>query len=475
MKTIEIQELLIRNFGFECTNDQFVFFEKFSKFIHPQSSDFIFILRGYAGTGKTTLVKTLNKSLPQIKKNLVLLAPTGRAAKVLAKSAGLYASTIHRRIYAQESTDGRVFSFSRAVNKSKNTLFVIDEASMISGQLQLDGNMFAGSNLLSDLLEYVEAGENCQILFIGDVAQLPPVKERVSPSLSPQMLRSHFGELAQMVELAEVLRQKHDSGILMNATLQRQRLIDKIGSPMLQPTGSDVINLEAFDLEDTLQTAYSEGLEHTVVITRSNKAAIMYNQQIRNRILYREEEIEVGDLLMVVKNNYFWLDNKSKAGFVANGDIVEVLSIGAIEERWGFRFVKCDVQMMDYPTQKPFEVILNLNALYSEAPSLTQSEQDKLYLQVQAHYSDTRDKKLLFQRIKADPYFNALQVKFSYAITCHKSQGGQWQNVFVDQGYVTEETLGIEFMRWIYTAITRATDKLYLLNFNEDFISEQLE
>lgn len=472
MKSSEIQDLLIKNLNLNPTQDQFKFIKSLSLFLNEKEENSIFILRGYAGTGKTTLVKTITQTLPKIGMKSVLLAPTGRAAKVLSKYSEKLASTIHRRIYSQNSEDGRDFSFGLADNKSTNTLFIVDEASMISGSLQSNGSMYEGSNLLEDLVRYVDAGKNCKLLFLGDVAQLPPVHEKVSPSLSPKMLQSKFLLKANMVELKEVVRQSKESGILYNATQQRVRLLENEIQPLIESNDEDVIVVDGYDIEDALQTAYSDGIEETIIITRSNKQANLYNQQIRNTILYRETEIEVGDLMMVVKNNYHWLDAKSKAGFIANGDIVELLSVGSLEEKWGFRFAKCDVRMLDYPSQEPIEVILNLNTLYSEAPSLTQLEADKLYMGVMSKYAGTRNKKLLYLRLKEDPYFNALQVKFSYAITCHKAQGGQWRNVFVDQGYLTEELLGIEYMRWIYTAITRATNKLYLLNFKEEFIKQ---
>ena len=444
-----------------------------ASFLNDEYDENIFILRGYAGTGKTTLVKTITQSLSKLGLKAVLLAPTGRAAKVLSRYSNHPASTIHRRIYSQETKDGRDFSFTRASNQSKNTLFVVDEASMISGSTQNDGAMYAGSNLLEDLLEYVENGEKCKLLFLGDVAQLPPVNEKVSPSLSPKMLKSGYYRNAVFSELKEVLRQQKESGILANATLQRTRLIEQEKQPLLKPNNQDVINLDGYNLEDELQTAYSgNGIEESIIITRSNKAANIYNQQVRNRILFRESELEVGDLMMVVKNNYFWLDAKSTAGFVANGDVIEVLSVGSIVEKWGFRFATCDVRMLDYPHQETFEVHLNINTVYSEAPTLTREENDKLYSAVMLDYPDITNRKMLFQKIKEDPFFNALQVKFAYAITCHKAQGGQWENVFVDQGYVSEKILGTEYMRWMYTAITRATDKLFLINFKEEFIDE---
>jgi len=471
VKTAEIKNLLLKNLNLNPTQDQYKFIKKMAGFLNNESDEQIFILRGYAGTGKTTLVRTLTQSLSKLGMKTVLLAPTGRAAKVLSRYSNQSASTIHRRIYSQETKNGRDFSFTRASNQSKRTLFVVDEASMISGAMQTDGTMYAGSNLLEDLLEYVEAGEDCKLLFLGDVAQLPPVKEKVSPSLSPKMLKSKYFRGCLFSELKEVLRQQKESGILENATLQRSRLVNQETKPLLKPNNTDVINLDGYNLEDELQTAYSgNGMEESIIITRSNKSANIYNQQIRNRILFRESELEVGDLMMVVKNNYFWLDVKSKAGFVANGDVIEVLSVGTVEEKWSFRFAKCDVRMLDYPQQEPFEVYLNLNTVNSEAPALTREENEKLYNAVLMDYPDVRDRKRLFQKIKEDPYFNALQVKFAYAITCHKAQGGQWENVFVDQGYVNENMLGTEYMRWMYTAITRATTKLFLINFKEEFI-----
>jgi exodeoxyribonuclease-5 len=475
VNALEINALILKNFSLEPTGDQAHFISLFSRFLENNSEERIFILRGYAGTGKTTLVNAVTKTLPQLKMKSVLLAPTGRAAKVLGKISGKMASTIHRYIYSQEQLGGNQFSFSLAVNRSKDTLFVVDEASMISGKTAYDAGLYQGANVLEDLMSYIYQGENCFLLFLGDVAQLPPVGERVSPALSPKLLYEKFGQRAVMAQLKEVMRQAEGSGILMNATNQRQRLVEGEVQPALEPNFNDVIYLDGYNIEYAFQDAFSGELEDSIVITRSNKSANAINQQIRNRILFREEELEVGDLLMVVKNNYHWLDNKSQAGFVANGDIIEILSLGSIEEYLGFRFLKCDIRMLDYPNQKPFEVILNLNALYANSPALSEQESEKLFQAIASKYNHVRDKKMLFLKLKQDPYFNALQVKFAYAVTCHKAQGGQWKNVFVEHGYVTENHLGTEFMRWIYTALTRATQKLFLINFKQEFIDGEMD
>ena len=464
------RDQILKNLNLKPTQDQFRFIKHFAEFL-AERPERIFVLRGYAGTGKTTLVRSLAKALPSLKMKSLLMAPTGRAAKVLSKYSKRRASTVHRVIYSLDTANGAVLTFRLGRNKSKDTLFIVDESSMISGSTQAADQLFSGSNLLDDLIRYVDDGDNCSILFIGDVAQLPPVNERVSPALSPKLLSDKYLKRAIMFEMKEVVRQEKESGILHNATQTRQRLLNKELLPLFEVDHPDVKALSGVDFQDQLESCYADGsIEDSIVICRSNKQANRYNQTIRNRVLYRQEELEPGDLLMVVRNNYHWLDATSQAGFIANGDIVELLSISKLEEKWGFRFAHADVRMLDYPDQDAISVILNLNALYSDSPALSREENDKIYEAVQKRHSDIGDKVIRRMKIKNDPYFQALQVKFSYAITCHKAQGGQWKNVFVDQGYLTPEMQGVDLMRWMYTAITRATDSLYLLNFDDQFI-----
>ncbi|MCB0480093.1 MAG: AAA family ATPase [Flavobacteriales bacterium] len=472
MKAENFISILRDNLQVNPTEDQQYFIRQFASFILEPTSESVFILRGYAGTGKTTMVKTIVTSLNTLKIKSVLLAPTGRAAKVLANYSGKSASTIHRRIYKLQDQNGSDFGFTKVKNKSTNTIFIVDESSMISGSSQSFDGLFGGSNLLSDLIEYVLEGEHCKLLFIGDVAQLPPVGEKVSPSLSQSSLLKLFGLDSKMVELKEVLRQEIDSGILSNATLQRERLVSGEFKPSLISNQTDVIVISGQELGDYLESSYGRsGIHDAIVLCRSNKRANQFNQEIRTRLLFREEEVESSDLLMVVKNNYFWLEPTSTAGFIANGDTMEVLKVIDRVEKHGFRFATCEVKMIDYPKEPAFECKLLLDTIMADGPSLTKLEHDKLYHGVLSEYAHIRDRKLRFQKIKEDPIYNALQVKFAYAVTCHKAQGGQWKEVFIDQGYITEEMLGIEYMRWIYTAITRASEKLYLLNFSPEYLA----
>lgn len=473
MNETQIRDLFLKNLNLRPTQDQFRFLKQFAAFVN-RGEDHVFVLRGYAGTGKTTLVKSIVASLPKLKLKSVLLAPTGRAAKVLANYSGRKASTIHRRIYRQNDRGGGAINFSLVKNKSTNTLFIVDESSMISGAKQSADNLFAGSNLLDDLINYVLDGENCRLLFIGDVAQLPPVGERVSPSLSPNLLRKEFALDAQMTELTEVVRQAKDSGILSNATVQRDRLTSKEQAPLFFPNQKDVLQLGGQELDEELETSFQRaGVEETIVLCRSNKRAYQYNMEIRTRMLFREAELETGDLLMIVKNNYFWLEPTSNAGFIANGDTAEVMKVYSFEEKYGFHFAHCELRFVDYPDEPYLDATLLVDVLSSNGPALSAHDQDKLYNNILLEYQHITNKKMRFLKLKENKYFNALQVKFAYAVTCHKAQGGQWKDVYVDQGYLTEEMLGTEYMRWIYTAITRATEHLYLVNFNPQFIAEQ--
>jgi len=429
------------------------------------------LLKGYAGTGKTTLVGTLVKNLWKIKLSPVLLAPTGRAAKVISNYSGRQAQTIHRHIYYPKKTSSGGLAFQLKQNKSRNTLFIVDEASMIP-DTPSDSKLFENGSLLDDLMMYVYSGYNCRILFIGDTAQLPPVKLEVSPALNPDNLSIGFHKDVTQIELDEVVRQAEGSGILMNATKIRELLQDGFyDSFKFKISGyTDVVRfLDGHEIIEALNDAYTNaGHEESVIILRSNKRANSYNQQIRSRILFQEEQLSAGDYLMVVKNNYFWLDAKSEAGFIANGDIIKVLEIYAVKELYGFQFAEVKIGMVDYPDQKPFETVLLLDTLTSETPSLSYEESNKLYQEVLKDFEDEKTKYKKFLKVKNNKYFNSLQVKFSYAVTCHKSQGGQWDHVFVEQPYLPD---GItkEYLRWLYTAITRAKKKLYLIGFKSDF------
>ena len=434
----------------------------------------LFILRGYAGTGKTTVVKALVDTLPRIGKKTALLAPTGRAAKVLTTYTKKEANTIHRKIYFARTNKDGLIDLKLQVNYHKHTLFIVDEASMIQHTMSAEGAVSSTRNLLDDLFQFVYSGENCRMLFIGDAAQLPPVGLDHSPALDHDFLKNAYHLNIDTFELTEVVRQAKESGILVNATQVRNQLQQKkIEFPMFSLEGfRDVTRLSGQDLEEALNHAWSGSQkENNVVICRSNKRANIYNREIRRRILFMEEEISTGDFLMVVKNNYFWLPLESTAGFIANGDIVELKRIRNIEEIYGFQFADVTIRFLDYPEEKDLDVKIILDTLMSESAALTQSDNNRLFQAVLADYEDTPSRRERMEKVKASPYFNALQVKFAYALTCHKTQGGQWDTVFIDQGYLHDKMLNLEFGRWLYTAVTRATKKLFLINFEERFFS----
>lgn len=467
--------ILLKNFPYQATAGQTALFHKLAEFISGQEANHIFVLKGYAGTGKTTVVRSIVNSLPALNAKSVLLAPTGRAAKVLSNYTGKQAFTIHKKIYFKRPTSDGGFAFALQQNLHTNTLFIIDEASMIANAGGLSkGGLFGEGSLLDDLIEYVFSGINCKLLFIGDTAQLPPVGMDISPALDIEYLKRAYFFQVTGFELTEVMRQNINSGILSNATMLRELLKQKNGtdlSPHFNLNNfSDIKHIGGDELEDAINNAYNNhGVEDTMIICRSNKRANIFNQQIRARIRWQENEISAGDFMMVVKNNYHWLPEESKAGFIANGDIIQIQRVGTIQEMYGFNFADVRIKMIDYPDEPELEVRLLLNTIMSEAPALTQTDNKKLFEGVYADYNDIADKRQRLKKVKEDAFFNALQVKFSYAVTCHKSQGGQWSTVFVEQGYLTQEMINTEYIRWLYTALTRAKEKLYLVNFNKDF------
>lgn len=460
--------ILKQNFPFEPTSKQDIFFQMISGFVDSSSRYDIFILKGYAGTGKTTIISTVVNHLRQIAKNPVLLAPTGRAAKVISNYSGKQAFTIHKKIYFPNVKSGNV-NFTLQPNKHKNTIFIVDESSMISD------SSTEGISLLDDLISYIYSGENCKLILIGDTAQLPPVHLTISPALNEDTLSLQYRKEVGHIELDEVMRQEEGSGILYNATQIRELLKDDyITDFQFDVKGfKDIIRLtDGSDIQDAIFDSYDRnGIEETSFIVRSNKRANQYNQQIRTRILDKESELSTGDLLMVVKNNYFWIKPTDEAGFIANGDIIEVLEIFKIIELYTFKFAKVKVRMIDYPNQKPFETILLLDTISSESPSLTYDEQNRLYQEVMADYEDEKAQYKKYKKVKENEYFNALQVKFSYAVTCHKAQGGQWNTVFIEKPYLPNGQ-DRDYLRWLYTAITRAKEKVYLIGFkDEDFVN----
>jgi len=470
MSYTKFYSILTRNFPFTPTTNQQIFFQQIAHFITNNEKNEMFVLKGYAGTGKTTVIATIVNHLAEINKKYVLLAPTGRAAKVIANYSNKPAFTIHKKIYFPKKASGGGVSFTMQPNKHKNTIFIIDEASMIS-DTGSDSKMYQNGSLLDDLISYVYSGTDCKIIFLGDTAQLPPINLDISPALNPDTLSLNYDKEVKHIELDEVMRQEENSGILYNATELREVLKEYfITDFQFKLKGfKDIVRLtDGYDIQDAINSAYSNySIEDTAFIVRSNKRANQYNQQIRSKILGKESELSTGDFLMVVKNNYFWLKDSDEAGFIANGDIIEVLEIYAMKELYDFKFAKVKIRMVDYPDQKPFETVLLLDTISSESPSLTYEESNKLYQEVMKDYEKETTQYKKFKKVKENEYFNALQVKFSYAITCHKSQGGQWNTVFIEQPYLPNG-IDKDYIRWLYTAITRAKDKLYLIGFKDE-------
>ena len=442
-----------------------------ARFLYDSDPRSAFLLRGYAGTGKTSLISALIQTLPSLRVSSLLLAPTGRAAKVISAYSNRPAYTIHKKIYMTVTDASGAVRTVRGINKHSYTLFIVDEASMIGLE-----PTSTRQSLLEDLIDYVYDGNHCRLMLIGDSAQLPPVGQSESPALDERYLSAAFSLNVISAELTEVVRQKQLSGILAGATALRSQITslvagDEARMPLFSPNGVDVIRLAGEDLMETLYREYSDfALDQVVVICRSNKRANLFNQGVRNTVLFREEEVNAGDYLMVVKNNYFWLDEESTIGFIANGDIVEVLSVRNVQELYGFRFADATVRFVDYPDEEPRDCKLLLSTLYSESPSLTSDEANLLFNNVMEDYADLPTKAERLRELRANPYFNALQVKFAYALTCHKTQGGQWRTVIIDQGFLPPDMqLDREYLRWLYTAFTRATDRVYLLNFEPRF------
>lgn len=469
-----INNILLQQFSWPPTVQQKEVFTLLAEFIHNFSKDSCFILKGYAGTGKTTIISALVKSLPAIRKKTVLLAPTGRAAKVMGAYSGRNALTIHKKIYRKRSITSLQMDFELAENLHEDTLFIIDEASMIT----TEGFTLFSNGLFSDLISYVQSGKNCSLMLVGDSAQLPPVGLAKSPALDSEFVQSEFNLQIYTYELTDVVRQDKNSGILFNATKIRNEIRFDEESPQytfpkfITTPFKDIYRMNGDRLIEALHYAYDKyDPENCMVICRSNKSANLYNKHIRNQILFREEEITGGDRIMVVKNNYYWLQqhDESHTGFIANGDMAVIKKVSNLHEMHGFRFADLYLEFMDNNEGDAIRCRVNLDSLHVDAPSLPYEQQQQLYESIAKDYEDILQKKDRMEAIKKDPYYNALQLKFAYAITCHKAQGGQWPLVFVDQGYMTDEMLNTEFLRWLYTGITRATKELFLVNFNEKF------
>ncbi len=471
MTSSEFYSLIKQQFPFEPTLKQNIVLNQLSEFIFDKQPNALYLLKGYAGTGKTTIVGTIVTNLWKAKKSAVLMAPTGRAAKVISNYSGKEAFTIHKKIYFPKKEKNGGVKFVLQPNKHKNTLFIVDEASMIP-DTPGESKLFENGSLLDDLMQYVYSGHQCKLLLIGDTAQLPPVKLDLSPALNENTLSLNYNKQVTKMELDEVVRQELDSGILANATVLREALLNSFHDSFKFDLSDfkDIVRLiDGQEVMDAINDAYNcLGNEETTIIVRSNKRANLYNKNIRDRILFNENELTPGDYLMVVKNNYFWIKPTTEAGFIANGDIIEVLEIFNILDLYGFRFAEVKIRMVDYPKMKPFETVLLLDTIESESPSLSYDDSNRLYQEVMKDYESESSNYRKFLKIKTNKYFNALQVKFSYAITCHKSQGGQWHTVFVEQPYLPNG-IDKEYLRWLYTAITRAKEKLYLIGFKDDF------
>lgn len=465
--------IFLDNFSYDATKNQIDFFEAIDSYLVDFETPGIFVLSGYAGTGKTSVISALVKSLPKYRKRSVLLAPTGRAAKVLASYTQRKAITIHKKIYHFDLNSDGFPSIQLDENNHKNTLFIIDEASMIpSDSNQTSSDVFGRRRLLDDLIQYVFSGYQCKILFVGDPAQLPPVGTSLSPALNIDYLKSTYSVDVKSLVLTQVVRQQMESGILANATYIRKQIDkDNVTGKLFKLTSfTDIEKINGSDLEDVMNNVYNSMDESDIAfITTSNKRANLINAEIRNRVLYREDEINAGDFLMITRNNYYWLPSGSGLSFLANGDIVKINRIIKFYDMFGFRFADCELEIPLDDNVLVFNARINIDSIHSQGPSLGIEDAKRLYGEVVNDYMLHGGYQASPLAIRNDPWLQALQVKFAYAYTCHKTQGGQWNVVFVDQGYLTKERINIDYLRWLYTAVTRATTKVYLVNFHEDF------
>jgi len=472
-----INESIIKNLQFVPTTDQTTASKHLSAFTLSNKLNPVYILKGYAGTGKTSMISAYVQYLKQSSINFMLLAPTGRAAKVLAKYTGNPANTIHRSIYQFMTNKDGLTNIILNHNKLKNSVFIIDEASMIGDNSQANNSVFNRSSLLDDIIQFVFSQQGNKLILVGDTAQLPPVGILLSPALDINFLNNAYSITSFDFEMKEVMRQSLDSGILSSATILRTKIKNNDAStPFFNiKENSNDINIidDSSTFEELLIESFSgDSIEDGIIICRSNKQANNYNNQIRNRILMSETEIDAGDLMMVVKNNYYWLDKQSNAGFIANGDIIKINRFKGIEEIYDFRFADVDILLLDYPNEKEINVKILLNTINTNTPGLSEKENNQLFSNVEKDYMDYSNRRTRLNKIKTNPYFNALHVKFSYAMTCHKTQGGQWPNVFVDKGFIKDGIIDIEYLRWLYTATTRATSNLNLIGFGAEYFEE---
>ncbi len=468
------RDKVLYNLKFTPTNDQISVANHLSAFTTSTKHNPVYVLKGYAGTGKTSMISAYVNTLKEYGKYFVLLAPTGRAAKVLTQYTTYKAHTIHRYIYVFMTNKDGLTNIVLSHNKLRNAVFIVDESSMIGDSSQANNSIFSRNSLLDDLFQYVFSQKGNKLILVGDTAQLPPVGINLSPALDIENLRASYSITSFDFEMKEVMRQTFDSGILTSATNLRNKIENNdLNLPFYKLNNSandiTVIN-DAGNFGDLLMESFTDSdSDNGIIVCRSNKQANIYNQQIRNRILMRDSEIETGDLLMVVKNNYFWLDKESVAGFIANGDIIKITRFKKIEDLYGFHFADVDIQLIDYPDEKELNVKLLLDTISANSPGLSDEDSKRLYSSVEEDYMNYSNRRTRLNKIKANVYYNALHVKFSYAMTCHKTQGGQWKNVFIDKGYIPENKYDIEYLRWLYTATTRATDKLNLVGFDENY------
>ena len=472
MRDTIIYNNLCKNLGNTPTEDQSAALKKLASYICENNNDVIFLLTGYAGTGKTSVISSVVRTLDILRMRAVLLAPTGRAAKVLGSYADRQAYTIHKKIYRQKSSKDGMGSFMLDRNLHKNTWFIVDEASMISN-ITSDTSLFGTGRLLDDLIEYVYSGTDCKLVLVGDSAQLPPVGSPQSPALDIEVLKEYGFGLAT-AELKQVVRQSETSGVLMNATGVRLQIMEKsISRPSMDCVSfRDVIRITGEELLEELSVAYGTcGLEGTIIVVNSNKQANRYNQGIRNRIFFREEEISPGDIVMIVKNNYSLIEEEEEGpGFIANGDIAEIKRIRKYEDRYGFRYAEMSLYFPDYDFEVESKVLLDV--LHLDTPALPVEKNKELFHAILTDYQHLKTRRKQFEAVRKDPWFNALQIKFAYAVTCHKAQGGQWERVFIDQGMYNRNEISIDYLRWFYTALTRSTDRVYLVNFRDDWFKD---
>ena len=460
-----ISNKITEQLPFEPNKSQHQLIGEISSFLMSKERNEIFLLRGFAGTGKTSVVSALVKAMSELQQKFILLAPTGRAAKVFSAYSGHAAYTIHKKIYLQK-TDG---SFELGYNKYPHTLFIVDEASMISNTAQSGQNPFGSGRLLDDLIEFVYSNDGCRLMLVGDTAQLPPVISEYSPALDPQELKSAGFDVRDFL-LTDVVRQSSESGILYNATKVRKQIEDEafLVKPDLKLNGyGDIENLSGEYLEEKLQDSYrTVGIDESIIITRSNKRANIYSNGIRNKILYKEDELTNGDLLIISKNNYFWAKEHKEIDFIANGDIAEIVRMRKHYDMYDLRFADVTLKLTDYDAEIDTRILLD--TLHADTPAEIADINAKLFEKVQEDYMHIPSRRNRMQEMRKDPYLNALQVKFAYAVTCHKAQGGQWKHVYIDHGNIREEMMDIQYYRWLYTAITRATEKVFLINFNKN-------